>query len=106
MTPQEFVAAHRRRTAALPRRLPHRVRQLALDRLPPRTRVFAQDIYRTLRAAGSDRHQRTIEQFFDPVKGMFLPDRYIKGECPKCGAKDQYGDTCEVCGCRLRARPT
>src|SRR5581483_10668888 len=41
---------------------------------------------------------RTIEQFFDPVKAMFLPDRYIKGECPRCGAKDQYGDSCEVCG--------
>jgi len=41
---------------------------------------------------------RVIEQFFDPVKGMFLPDRYIKGECPKCGAKDQYGDACEACG--------
>jgi len=41
---------------------------------------------------------KTIEQFFDPVKSMFLPDRYIKGECPKCGAKDQYGDSCEVCG--------
>jgi methionyl-tRNA synthetase len=41
---------------------------------------------------------RTIEQFFDPDKGMFLPDRFIKGECPKCGAKDQYGDNCEVCG--------
>jgi methionyl-tRNA synthetase len=41
---------------------------------------------------------KTIEQFFDPVKGMFLPDRYIKGECPKCGAKDQYGDSCENCG--------
>ena len=41
---------------------------------------------------------RTIEQFFDPVKGMFLPDRYIKGTCPVCGAKDQYGDNCEVCG--------
>ena len=43
---------------------------------------------------------KTIEQFFDPVKGMFLPDRYIKGECPNpaCGAKDQYGDACEVCG--------
>jgi methionyl-tRNA synthetase len=41
---------------------------------------------------------REIEQFFDPVKGMFLPDRYIKGECPKCHAKDQYGDSCEVCG--------
>jgi methionyl-tRNA synthetase len=41
---------------------------------------------------------REIEQFFDPVKGMFLPDRYIKGECPKCGTKDQYGDSCENCG--------
>ncbi|MFO1274244.1 MAG: methionine--tRNA ligase [Rubrivivax sp.] len=41
---------------------------------------------------------RTIEQFFDPEKGMFLPDRFIKGECPRCGAKDQYGDNCEVCG--------
>jgi methionyl-tRNA synthetase len=41
---------------------------------------------------------KTIEQFFDPVKGMFLPDRYIKGECPKCGTKDQYGDSCENCG--------
>jgi methionyl-tRNA synthetase len=41
---------------------------------------------------------REIEQFYDPVKQMFLPDRYIKGECPKCGSKDQYGDSCEVCG--------
>src|SRR5690349_7862517 len=41
---------------------------------------------------------KTIEQFFDPEKGMFLPDRFIKGECPKCGSKDQYGDNCEVCG--------
>jgi len=40
---------------------------------------------------------RSVEQFFDPVKQMFLPDRYIKGECPKCGAKDQYGDACENC---------
>ena len=41
---------------------------------------------------------RVIEQFFDPDKGMFLPDRFIKGECPKCGQKDQYGDNCEACG--------
>ncbi len=41
---------------------------------------------------------KTIEQFFDPVKAMFLPDRYVKGECPRCGAKDQYGDNCDVCG--------
>ena len=41
---------------------------------------------------------RTIEQFFDPEKGMFLPDRFIKGECPEVHAKDQYGDNCEACG--------
>jgi methionyl-tRNA synthetase len=41
---------------------------------------------------------RAIEQFYDPVKEMFLPDRFIKGECPKCHAKDQYGDNCEACG--------
>jgi len=41
---------------------------------------------------------KTIEQFFDPVKKMFLPDRYIKGECPRCGTPDQYGDSCENCG--------
>ncbi len=58
---------------------------------------LSQDIYRKLRAEGLI-ETRSIEQFFDPVKGMFLPDRYIKGECPKCHAKDQYGDSCEVCG--------
>src|SRR5512139_1756970 len=59
--------------------------------------ALAQDIYRALRKQGLIA-ERVIEQFFDPVKNMFLPDRYIKGECPKCGAKDQYGDNCEVCG--------
>lgn len=43
-------------------------------------------------------HKRTIKQAFDPEKHMFLPDRYVKGECPRCGAKDQYGDSCEACG--------
>ncbi|HVF63537.1 MAG TPA: methionine--tRNA ligase [Casimicrobiaceae bacterium] len=57
---------------------------------------LSQDIYRKLKTAGFI-DTRTIEQFFDPVKGMFLPDRYIKGECPVCGAKDQYGDACENC---------
>ena len=57
---------------------------------------LSQDIYRKLKAAGFIT-SKTIEQFYDPVKSMFLPDRYIKGECPKCGAKDQYGDSCEVC---------
>jgi methionyl-tRNA synthetase len=63
----------------------------------PENHALAQSIYRELRAAGLIA-SRTIEQFFDPVKSMFLPDRFIKGECPKCGAKDQYGDACEVCG--------
>jgi methionyl-tRNA synthetase len=57
---------------------------------------LSQDIYRRLKAAGLV-YTKPVEQFFDPVKGMFLPDRFIKGECPKCGAKDQYGDACEVC---------
>src|SRR3954468_20965108 len=57
---------------------------------------LSQDIYRRLKAAGLV-YTRRIEQFYDPVKGMFLADRYIKGECPNCGAKDQYGDACENC---------
>ena len=61
------------------------------------TRYFANDIYARLKAAGLI-EVRAIEQFYDPVKQMFLPDRYIKGECPKCNAADQYGDSCEVCG--------
>ncbi len=54
-------------------------------------------IYRRLQAAGLI-YAKPIEQFFDPVKSMFLADRYIKGECPKCGTPDQYGDACENCG--------
>ncbi len=61
------------------------------------TREFAQSIYRTLKTNGLI-EVRAIEQFYDPVKNLFLPDRFIKGECPKCHAKDQYGDNCEVCG--------
>ena len=63
----------------------------------PENHELAQTIYRDLRDAGFIA-TKTIEQFFDPEKNMFLPDRFIKGECPKCGAKDQYGDSCEVCG--------
>jgi len=63
----------------------------------PENVELAQSIYRALARRGLIA-TRTIEQFYDPVKGMFLPDRYIKGTCPKCGAKDQYGDVCEVCG--------
>lgn len=60
-------------------------------------RALASGIYQALQAAGKIA-SKTIEQYFDPVKNMFLPDRFIKGECPKCHAKDQYGDSCEVCG--------
>jgi len=62
----------------------------------PENHALAQDIYRALRAEGLI-IDRTIEQFYDPVKGMFLPDRFIKGTCPKCGTPDQYGDSCESC---------
>ena len=61
------------------------------------TRCYAEDIYGKLKAAGLI-EVRAIQQHYDPVKQMFLPDRFIKGECPKCGAKDQYGDSCEACG--------
>ncbi|WP_248321538.1 methionine--tRNA ligase [Caballeronia sp. Sq4a] len=60
-------------------------------------RVLCDSIYTALQQAGLI-EARDIEQAYDPVKEMFLPDRFIKGECPKCGAKDQYGDNCEVCG--------
>jgi methionyl-tRNA synthetase len=66
----------------------------------PENHELARQIYRDLRdnPQGSLIETKTIEQFFDPDKNMFLPDRFIKGECPKCHAKDQYGDNCEVCG--------
>ena len=65
--------------------------------------ALSQEIYRRLRDGSHNGGlklitTKTIEQLFDPVKNMFLADRYIKGECPKCNAKDQYGDSCEVCG--------
>ena len=69
----------------------------------PENVALAQDIYRKLRDFVRDGkpasfiERKSVEQFYDPVKGMFLPDRYIKGECPKCGTKDQYGDSCENC---------
>ena len=63
----------------------------------PENHALAQDIYRALRKTGLIT-ERTIEQFFDPVKSMFLADRYIKCECPNCGAPDQYGDNCDNCG--------
>ncbi|MEY3201712.1 MAG: methionyl-tRNA synthetase [Pseudomonadota bacterium] len=63
----------------------------------PETQHYANEIYARLQQAGLI-EAREIEQFYDPAKAMFLPDRFIKGECPKCGAADQYGDNCEACG--------
>ncbi len=60
-------------------------------------RYFSELIYNRLNDSGYIK-KRVISQSFDPEKEMFLPDRYIKGDCPKCGAEDQYGDNCEVCG--------
>ena len=63
----------------------------------PENKAFSEDIYIKNREAGNISN-RKIMQAYDPEESMFLPDRYIKGECPKCGAPDQYGDGCEVCG--------
>jgi methionyl-tRNA synthetase len=62
----------------------------------PENTALSQDIYRKLKTRGLV-YTKPVEQFFDPVKNMFLADRYIKGECPNCGARDQYGDACENC---------
>jgi methionyl-tRNA synthetase len=62
----------------------------------PENTQLSQDVYARLKAAGLI-YQKNVEQFYDPIKGMFLPDRYIKGECPNCHSPDQYGDACEVC---------
>ena len=63
----------------------------------PENQVLAAAIYEKLQAGGTI-VKKTIRQAYDPLKEMFLPDRYVKGTCPKCAAKDQYGDNCEVCG--------
>src|ERR1700686_4048977 len=62
----------------------------------PENTQLSQDVYARLQRAGLV-YKKDVEQFYDPVKGMFLADRYIKGECPNCHSKDQYGDACEVC---------
>ncbi len=95
-TPQEFVA-----TIAAGRKQYLDGFQISFDNWSstdaPENHALAGDIYLQLRKAGLIT-VKSVEQFFDPVKSMFLPDRFIKGECPVCGAKDQYGDNCDVCG--------
>lgn len=68
----------------------------------PENETFAQQIYTRLNEQGHI-STKDVEQLFDPEKGLFLADRFVKGECPKCGAKDQYGDNCEVCGTTYNA---
>lgn len=63
----------------------------------PENKQLSEQIYLALKENGKI-ESRVIEQLFDPEKQMFLPDRFVKGECPKCHAKDQYGDNCESCG--------
>jgi len=96
LTPQEFVA-----NIAAGRKQYLDGFHIAFDNWhstdAPENHRLAQDIYRDLKANDLI-ETRIIDQFFDPEKSMFLPDRYIKGECPRCHAKDQYGDNCEVCG--------
>ncbi|MES2741370.1 MAG: methionine--tRNA ligase [Pseudomonadota bacterium] len=96
LTPQQFVA---KIAAGRPQYL--NGFHIAFDNWhstdSPENVDLSQSIYRSLRDAGLIA-TKIVDRFFDPVKGMFLADRNIKGECPKCGAKDQYGDNCEVCG--------
>ncbi len=68
----------------------------------PENVELSQDIYRRLKGRGLI-GSRSVEQFYDPVKSMFLPDRYVKGACPVCGTKDQYGDACENCSSTYNA---
>ena len=95
ITPQELVA---RIAAGRPQYL--RGFHISFDHWhstdSPENVALSQDVYGRLKNAGLI-YVKPVEQFFDPVKGMFLPDRYIKGECPNCHSKDQYGDACEVC---------
>ncbi len=97
VTPQEFVAQ-----IAAGRKHPLDGFHIGFDNWHStdgqENHALSKEIYRRLRDDAKLITTKTIDQFFDPVKNMFLADRYIKGECPKCGAKDQYGDSCEVCG--------
>jgi len=95
ITPQELIA---RIAAGRPRSLAgfHLSYDHWYSTDSPENTQLSQDIYARLKSAGLI-YRKSVEQFYDPVKGMFLPDRYIKGECPNCHSPDQYGDACEVC---------
>ncbi len=95
ISPQQHIA----RIAAGPPRYPEGF-HLSFDHWhstdSPENVELSQDLYRRLKKAGLI-YVKPVERYYDPVKGMFLPDRYIKGECPNCHSKDQYADACEVC---------
>jgi len=95
ITPQELIA---RIAAGRPRSLAgfHLSYDHWYSTDSPENKQLSQDIYARLKSAGLI-YRKSVEQFYDPVKGMFLPDRYIRGECPNCHSPDQYGDACEVC---------
>jgi methionyl-tRNA synthetase len=96
MTPEQFIAdiqaGHERDFADF---------HVAFDHYDstnsPRNRKLTETIYARLDTGGHIA-RRSVEQYYDPIKSMFLPDRYIRGECPNCGTPDQYGDNCENCG--------
>ena len=96
MTPEDFIAGiydgHVRDFAAF-----DVVHDCYYTTHSPENRELAEIVYARLKAGGHIA-ARSIRQLYDPVRQMFLPDRYVKGICPNCGSPDQYGDNCEVCG--------
>ena len=97
ITPEALDRTRARRASARFHRFSRRISTATIRPTPQENRELASTVYLKLRDAGLI-ERKTIEQYYDPVKEMFLPDRFIKGQCPKCGAQDQYGDGCEVCG--------
>ena len=98
MAPEEFIkgmqVSHERDFADF-----HIAHDFYYTTHSPENRQLAELVYTRLRdASPSHIATRAVRQFYDPLKQMFLPDRYIKGECPNCGTPDQYGDNCENCG--------
>ena len=98
ITPEALVERVGAEHAARLRRLRHRARQLPHHALAGEPRADASAIYRRLRRRAATSRRETIRQAYDEQARMFLPDRFVRGTCPRCGAADQYGDTCEICG--------
>ena len=101
ITPEALIGARAAKSTSATSRASMSLSTTTTPRTRTRTRALSAEFYKRLKSAGLI-DVKPVEQFYDPVKAMFLPDRFIKGECPKCGAKDQYGDSCEVCGVDLQ----